>query len=178
MRTKHLLALTSFVLSALLLSPRMGSAQGFAKGSMLLGPHIGLAAFGSAPAFGANFEVAVTEPGKAGPGIIGVSGRFDYFGFDDGFATYTWTAFGVFANYHFAMDAKMWDPFVGLGLGYQNVSFKWKGDENSLFGSAWGSGVYFAGNAGVRYYFSPNLAARAQLGFGITYLVVGVDFGL
>jgi len=175
---KQLLALTIVTVFTLGLLPRNGSAQGFVKGSMLLGPHIGLSAFGSAPAFGANFEVGVTEPGKAGPGIIGVSGRFDYFGFDDGFATYTWTAFGVFANYHFAMDAKMWDPFVGLGLGYQNVSFKWNGEENTPFASAWGSGVYFAGNAGVRYFFSPAFDARAQLGFGITYLVVGVDFGL
>src|SRR4051812_9259871 len=170
-------ALALFVFTAFL-SPRAASAQGFAKGSTFLGPHIGLAAFGSAPAFGANLEFGVTEPGKAGPGIIGVAGRLDYFGFSDVYYKYTWIAVGVFANYHFAMDAKMWDPFLGLGLGYQNVSVSAQGDDNPFSTSAWGSGVYFAGNAGIRYFFSPNFAARAQLGFGITYLVVGVDFGL
>src|SRR6266404_1508292 len=142
-------------------SAQSSMMPGFQKGSMFLGPHIGLAAFGSAPAFGAYFETGVTEPGKAGPGIIGIAARFDYFGFSDVYWKYSWLAFGVFANYHFAMDAKMWDPFVGLGLGYQNVSVSTVGDNSLNLTSAWGSGVYFAGNAGVRYFFSPSFDARA-----------------
>ena len=150
----------------------------FNKGSMLLGPHIGLAAFGSAPAFGVNFETGVTEPGKAGPGVIGISGRVDYFGFSEIDWKYTWIAVGVFANYHFAVNTP-WDPFLGIGLGYQNVSVSWTGASGEQFGSgAWGSGVYFSGDAGIRYFFSPTMAARAQLGFGVTYLVLGLDFGL
>jgi hypothetical protein len=151
----------------------------FTKGSFLLGPHIGLAAYSSAPAFGVNGEYGITQPGKAGPGTIGISGRFDYFGFSDAYWKYTWIALGAFANYHFAVSAP-WDPFIGLGLGYENVSTSYEGPDGSqsLNDAGWGSGMYFSGTAGVRYFFSPTMAARAQLGFGITYLVLGLDFGL
>ena len=47
MRIKHFILSALFV-SALLLSPRIGSAQ-FVNGKVFLGPHIGLSAFGSAP---------------------------------------------------------------------------------------------------------------------------------
>src|SRR5438094_856614 len=99
MTKKHITLLALF--SALfLLSPQHSSAQ-FTSSSTLIGPHIGLAAYGSAPLFGANFETAVTEAGKAGPGIIGVGGRVDYFSysyFSDW--TYTWITVGVVGNYH------------------------------------------------------------------------------
>ncbi len=151
----------------------------FTKGEMLLGPHIGLAAFGSAPSFGANFEEGIMNPGEVGPGSIGISGRVDYFSFSDVDWRYTWIAVGVFANYHFQMSDKAWDPFVGLGLGYENVSESWAGEGLSYnYNGGWNSGLYLAGDAGIRYFFSPSMAARAQLGFGITYLVVGLDFRL
>jgi hypothetical protein len=53
------------------------------------------------------------------------------------------------------------------------------GGDNLLgLGSAWGSGIFFSVEAGIRYFFSPNLALRALLGFGVTYIVIGIDFGL
>src|SRR5437762_13472783 len=117
MRTKHFI-IPALLAAILFISPRLSMGQGFGKGSTLLGPHVGLAAFSSAPLFGANLEIGVTEPGKAGPGIIGVGGRVDYFSYsyDYGFGTgdswkYTWIVAGVFGNYHFALDDKTWDPF-------------------------------------------------------------------
>ena len=84
----------------------------------------------------------------------------------------------MYANYHFALEDKTWDPFLGLGLGYQNVSSSYDGPFGSLYSSAWGSGIFFSLQAGARYFFSDNLALRALLGFGITYIVVGLDFGI
>lgn len=160
------------------ITPRL-FAQGFHNGDMFIGPHIGLAAFGSAPAFGANFEMGITDSGKTGPGLIGISGRVDYFGFSDIDWKYTWISVGVFANYHFILSDRTWDPFVGVGLGYQSVSTSWVGEGSSFgYSGSWGSGIYFAGDAGVRYFFSPAFDARAQAGFGMTWLVVGVDFKL
>jgi len=176
MRTKHFI-LTALCAFVLLLTAQSSSAQ-FVNGKFLLGPHIGLSAYGSAPSFGANFETAITQPGKAGPGIIGISGRFDYFGFSEIYWKYTWITIGVYANYHFALEDKTWDPFLGLGLGYQNVSVSSIGDNTFNYGSAWGSGIFFSLQAGARYFFSDNLALRALLGFGITYIVVGLDFGI
>jgi hypothetical protein len=175
MKTKHIIFLALFA-AGLFLAPQNSSAQ-FTKSSMLIGPHIGLAAYSSAPLFGANFEVGVTEPGKAGPGIIGIGGRVDYFSysyFTDW--TFTWITVGVTGNYHFQFDDKKWDPFLGLEIGYEHVS--WSAPGVTSYTSPWGNGIFIAPTAGARYFFSPNFAARAQLGFSISYLVLGVDFGI
>jgi hypothetical protein len=175
---KNSFVLAVLMIAALSLIPTRSSAQ-FMNGKMLLGPHIGLSGVGGQPTFGANFEVGVTEPGKAGPGIIGISGRVDYWSYSfDSYDKYTWITVGAFANYHFILDDKKWDLFAGLGLGYQNVSWSYSGPTTGLAASSWGSGIWIAGNAGARYFFSPGLAARALVGFGLTTLVLGVDFGL
>ena len=175
MRTKQIL-LSAFLV-VLFLSPRLSSAQ-FSNGKMVIGPHIGLA-IGSSLALGANFEVGITEPGKLGPGFLGISGRIDYWSYSlDTYDSYKWITVGAFCNYHLPVDDKKWDLFAGLGLAYQNVSWSYSGP--SIFGlnSSYGSGIIPAGNAGARYFLSPALALRAQLGFGLEFLVVGVDFAL
>lgn len=175
MNTKHLV-LSAFIAAVLFICPRMSSAQ-FENGKVYLGPHIGLSAIGSSPTFGANFEVPVTQPGKAGPGIIGVSGRLDYWSWSySSFDKFTWITIAVYGNYHFALDDKTWDPFVGLGLGYENVSWSYSGIGGGT--NLYPSSIFFSMEAGARYFFSPNFALRALLGFGITYIVVGVDFAL
>jgi hypothetical protein len=173
---KKYLVFSVLLISALFISPTSSHAQ-FTNGKMLLGPHIGLAAYGGSPAFGANFEVGVTEPGKVGPGIIGVSGRLDYWSYGfDAYDKFTWITIGVFGNYHFSLDDKRWDLFAGLGLGYQNVSWSYNGVGSGI--ATYGSGIFFAGDAGARYFFSPAIAARAMVGFGLEWLVIGVDFAL
>ena len=174
---KHLV-LSLMLIVVLLLSPSLGSAQGFNKGSLLIGPHIGLSAIGSTLSFGANIEAGITDPGKAGPGIIGISGRIDYWSWSfDSYYKYTWITVGVFGNYHFALEDRRWDLFVGLGIGYENVSSSYSG-ASSIFSYAYGSGIFFAANAGARYFFSQALALRALVGFGLTTFVLGIDFGL
>jgi hypothetical protein len=170
------------VVSAFFLLPVSGRAQ-FGESSTFLGPHIGLAAYESAPSFGANFETALNKPGELGDGVLGLSIRADYFSYNFGVAaqydwSYTWITAGAYCNYHFKVGDGKFDPFVGLGLGYQNVSVDYGDQGQGLYSSSWGSGVFFAGNAGARYFFSKSLALRALLGFGVTYIVVGIDFGL
>jgi hypothetical protein len=111
--------------------------------------------------------------------MIGISGRVDYwsFGFDQ-FDKFTWITFGVFGNYHLALEDKKWDLFAGLGLGYQNVSWSYSGSALGGGIATYGSGVFFAGDAGARYFFSSSIAARAMVGFGLEWLVIGVDFAL
>jgi hypothetical protein len=177
---KKYLVLSALFTASLFVTPQSSSAQ-FTNGKMLLGPHIGISGVGSQPAFGANFEVGITEPGKAGPGIIGISGRIDYWSWSDGeFYKYTWITVGVFANYHFGwlIESKDWDLFAGLGIGYENVSSSYSGPFASLVSYGYGSGIFISGDAGARYFFSPGFAARAQVGFGLELLALGVDFGL
>ena len=174
MHIKHLVL--TVVIAFLTVAPQTISAQ-FVNGKVYLGPHIGLSAIGSSPTFGANFEAPITQPGKAGPGIIGISARADYWSWSySDVDKFTWITLAVYANYHFALEDKTWDPFLGLGLGYENVSWSYSGvgSGNNIYPSA----VFFSLEGGVRYFFSPNFALRALVGFGITYVVVGVDWAL
>jgi hypothetical protein len=165
MRTKHIVLSTLFV-AILFAVPRLGLAQ-FTNGHSYLGPHIGLSAYGSAIDIGVNFEGPVTDAGKVGSGIIGVAGRLDYAHFDFGITVITIS--GI-ANYHFALDDRKFDPFVGLGLAYTNIS----GD----YAFSYGSGIYLVGNEGMRYFISPGFALRLMLGLNTAFLTVGVDWTL
>ena len=172
--------LSKFFLVVLTLLPLLSHAQ-FGEGSMFLGPHIGLSAYESSPTFGANFEFAVNKPGELGDGLLGVSARVDYTSFDWG-SGYSWSllSIGAYCNYHFKVGADgKFDPFLGLGLGFHNWSHNYDGPEGGdTFADNWNSGVYFAANAGARYFLSKALALRAQVGFGVTFFVFGVDFGI
>src|SRR5881394_1941294 len=116
MRNKYLV--TAFFAFFMLTLTHRGDAQssamrGFGQSSMFLGPHFGFGYYGGGLDLGGNFEVAVTEPGKAGPGIIAVAARVDYESFTD----WALTSFSAIGNYHFALENKQWDLYAGLGLG-------------------------------------------------------------
>jgi hypothetical protein len=159
----------SFVLTA------TSQAQ-YVKGKSYLGPRIGIGVHGSSIAFGAGYEYGVTED-------ISVGALIDYYQWSyDAWAgyggKYTYIVFGAQGNYHFGKllkwESKL-DPFAGLVLGYESVSWKW---DNQVFQgwSASSSGLVLGGQAGLRYFVSPTVALYGQAGFGITYLKVGVDF--
>ncbi|HET9137624.1 MAG TPA: hypothetical protein VFO76_13405 [Candidatus Kapabacteria bacterium] len=163
------------VLSVLVCSMMMVglSAQAqFKSGKNLLGPHIGLSQYGSTITLGGMFEAPVNKPGDAGPGIIGVSGQINYYSYDFFGTSVTWILFGAFGNYHFVLeDNRTIDPFIGLGLYYAVVS-------SNVTGYSYGSGVYLGIQAGMRYFFTPNVAGRVMLGNSASFLTLGVDFGI
>ncbi|HYM21143.1 MAG TPA: hypothetical protein VEW28_09090 [Candidatus Kapabacteria bacterium] len=166
---KILLVFTA--LCAIALLSHSAQAQ-FKNGKDMIGPHIGLSQYGGAFTLGGMFEAPITHPNDAGPGIIGISGQLNWYHYsyylDNGV---TWIIFGVYGNYHFLLDDRKIDPFLGLGLNYQHVSF-----DGSGYG--YGSGLYFGVQAGVRYYFSPNLAGRLMVGNAASFLTLGIDFGI
>ncbi|MGA9364246.1 MAG: hypothetical protein WBW16_07750 [Bacteroidota bacterium] len=171
--------LTSVVVVAVLLCMVTASSQAqYVMGKSYLGPRIGIGVNGSSLAIGAGYEYGVTED-------ISVGALIDYYQWSytafAGFGgKYTYIVFGAQGNYHFGKllkwDSKL-DPFAGLVLGYENISWKW---DNQVFTgySASSSGLVFGGQAGLRYFVSPSVALYGQAGFGITYLKVGVDFVL
>ncbi len=140
-----------------------------------LGARIGVGSLGSAFSFGADYEYGITKPGEFGSGRVGVGAILDYSHWSDGFWSYTWIPIGVMGYYHLNLDNKNIDPFAGIGLGYEILNSSWSG-----FGfsgsAAYGSGIFFAGEIGLRYFFQPNLAAQARLGFGASLFSVGVDY--
>jgi outer membrane protein W len=107
--------------------------------------------------------------------MLGIQVGAEYYSFSNPFFSYTYIPIGVTANYHFKLDEPKFDPFVGLGLGYQLISCDFKGTGiNNCSNSA----VYFIGRAGARYFFSPTMAAYADAGAGAATLSIGLMFKL
>jgi hypothetical protein len=173
-------ALLGIVTAALWLFSQPAQAQ-FDKGRSYLGARIGIGYYGSAFSFGADYEYGFADVGEFGPGRVGIGGTIDYWGWSDGsgdnYWSYSWIPIGVMAYYHLNLDNRNWDPFGGIGLGYEIVNATWHSSFGSYSGTAgYSSGVYLTGQIGIRYFFSPNLAAQARLGFGASLLSVGLDF--
>jgi hypothetical protein len=142
------------------------------------GVHIGLSGVGSALTLGLDYERGITNVGDVGPGIIGIGGLFDYYSYSENFVdagSWTFIDFGVSGMYHFVLDSKQWDPFLGLVLGYEVATWKWN---NAYYGnySPSAGGFTIGGSAGIRYFFSDNWAAQARIGFGFYIFAVGVDY--
>ena len=78
--------------------------------------------------------------------------------------------FSVTGNYHFTLQNRKLDPFLGLGLGYEHVSWDC-GIPNCSIG---GSDLFFVGRAGLRYYLTDKAALYVDAGAGAATLDVGV----
>ncbi len=167
-----------FAILASLLCTQATYAQ-FVNGGNYAGAHVGLSGVGSTLTLGLDYERGITNPGEVGPGIIGIGGIFDYFSYSEDFyattGSWTYIDFGVTGMYHFVLDNKKWDPFLGLVLGYEVASWKWN---NSYYGSYSPSagGFTLGASAGIRYFFDDNWAAQARVGFGFYILAIGVDY--
>jgi len=175
-RTYYLLL--GAALSAALVTPSGATAQ-LTKGQKTLGVHVGLSGVGSAAAIGVNGDVAYNDR-------ISIGAWLDTWSYGDNY-TYTggtakwnvrYIALAGTGAYHFPIESNpKWDPFVGLALGYYIVS----SSTSSTFGGSYGgsaSRVFVGGFGGARYHFKPNVAGVARVGFGASYLTLGVDFGM
>lgn len=165
-------ALALIVLGLVLCESSTGNAQ-YQKGKNFLGPHVGLSGIGSTFTIGGDYEYGVTEN-------VGVGGLVDYWSYsfgDFGFTDwkYTYITIGATGSYHFLIPGESkWDPFAGLALGYYIVSVS---TPNYTGPATYDASRLFIGiQGGVRYFFTPNIAAQARAGFGAYILAVGVDF--
>lgn len=155
--------------------------QPFSKGKLYLGGALGLGSgmgyFGGV-ALMANAEYAVTNE-------IGIGGSIGYWGYSEsisGFGVTTKVSYSIVpvivsGAYHIPLKVAKLDVAAGLSLGYYVVSssvessvagYNYSGTSSS--GIAWG--VFGL----VRYFVTDSVALRGKLGYGITFLEVGVDF--
>jgi hypothetical protein len=170
----------NFLLTLILVLTLAGMANGqWQKDKNYAGVNIGLSGVGSTITFGADYERAVYDL-SGGVGSIGVGALFNYwtYNFDvlagtSGFS-YRYLTFGLTGSFHFQLPDKKWDPFAGLVLGYYVVNVTTPAGTFN-FGFE-GSRAYLGLQGGIRYFFSPNIAAQARVGFGAYILAVGVDF--
>ncbi len=166
------------VLAGLALAAYPASAQeGFTENYMDVGPTIGLGGIGSADlAIGGRFEVGMKRLPEFGNGILGIMVGAQYYSWSAFSASYRYIPIGATANYHFNLENKKIDPFLGLGLGFEIFNCSWEGQGIDLCSGS--SGLYFIGRAGVRYFMSDKMALYADAGAGGATVNVGATFRL
>jgi hypothetical protein len=100
--------------------------------------------------------------------------EYSWFGENWGWR-YTTIIPGVRGSFHYPIIDGI-DTYTGLMLGYEIVSSRAIG--TAEFGSATGSRLTYAWYVGGRYFLSDNFMLMAELGYGITYLNIGVALKL
>ena len=148
------------------------------------GVHLGAGASGGAFDLGLDYERGITNIGEVGPGIIGIGGLLDYYSYSYGYyydafypsetGTLTYFDLGLTGMYHFVLQDRSFDPFLGLVLGYQSVT--WSAPGVAPFAAPYNSGLILGASAGLRYFFNRNWSAQARVGFGFYTFALGVDY--
>lgn len=162
-----------------------GQEPVFIKGSRVFnaGLGIGTSVFSSTynrlviPPLSASLEVGVTDHvlEKGSVGVGPYIGFLSYkWQFSDYRARYTNTIIGVRGNFHYPFIEKL-DTYSGLLLGWDIVNVKETGDPYDNYEDS-ASHIAWAWFIGARYYFRENMAAMAELGYGPSYLNLGLAF--
>jgi hypothetical protein len=73
-------------------------------------------------------------------------------------------------------DNKSWDPFIGLGLGYQNILLNYTDNQTLTPDPSFTVPfpVTFEATAGIRYFMIPNVGAYLELGVSRAFVQVGI----
>lgn len=177
-----------FMLIAALMAGHLLHAQQFIHGTNVVSAGIGLGSslgsfhYGSqTPALSLQYERGVWEVG--GPGLIslgGYAGMKSYKYAGSGYSEkWGYTIIGIRSAYHYnGIHSEKFDLYGGLMLSYNIVDYTFRDDQGNHidggknYGSAAGLSLY----AGGRYFFTQHVAAYAELGYGVSYLTLGLAF--
>ncbi|HVT40447.1 MAG TPA: hypothetical protein VHE78_15495 [Gemmatimonadaceae bacterium] len=171
-----LIVLASIAVSA----PSAAAAQSpVVPGYTDIGPVVGIGGLnGASLSLGGRFEHAFMSLPDLGNGTLGIMVSADYYSFNYlSYYSYKYIPIGATVNYHFKLESTAFDPFVGLGLGYNVVSVSCGGVRGGC-GNFYSSAIYFIGRLGARYFFSDKMALYADVGAGAATLNAGLMFKL
>ncbi len=155
------------------------------EGDNILGPSFGLYTSPNVPTFGLNYEHQVTRLDNFA--TLGLGGVIRYTTFRDNFPfadynDYNYLTLGFQSNLNFnTIGDGSFIPFVGLVLGYNNVSNSYVSNSGRVYTSNYSSGLWIWGQAGFRYFFSPKVAGGIRIGagnFNFNDLELSLDFKL
>jgi len=132
------------------------------------------------PPLNASFEVVVKDQLFDENSSLGVGGYLGYTAYKWSHSTWGWKysslVIGPRGYLHYFFLDKL-DTYSGLLLGYNILTSKWTGTGSESV-SASSGGVAWSWFIGGRYFFNENIAAMAELGYGVTYLNIGISFAL
>jgi hypothetical protein len=138
----------------------------------------------SLPVISVGLDFGVHEFVSVG-GVAGYSSskvEYPFFALNQSYSyKYSYFTLGVRGSYHFLqLPNEKLDLYGGLGLGFNIVSSKYDGTaiNQVLVRGSSGSYMFLGIHAGGRYFFSPNFAAYAELGYGLGILNIGIAFRL
>ncbi len=85
--------------------------------------------------------------------------------------------FGVRGNFHYQFVEKL-DTYAGIMLGLYADKYKYTEEfqGETLLTKASGVGFAHSEYIGARYYFSDEFAVNAELGYGMSFLSIGVSY--
>ena len=142
-----------------------------------------------------NFDASSSSPGFSltyelgyynldGPGVLGLGAYLGYKSFsnsgylENSAFTQDWkyTVIGFRANYHYMglKNLPQLDPYGGLMISYDAVNYTFNStdgitDPSGEYNGSLGLSLY----AGGRWFFTKNIAAFVEVGFGVANLTVG-----
>jgi len=186
------------ILFALILSFGLVKAQPFEVGTNVLGIGVGLgghysywgSGYSATPALGISYDHGFKD--GLGPGVIGIGGYFGYKGmsyhYDYLYSNYfydekwTYLIFGLRGTYHYNFDLDdNLDLYGGLMFSYNNLNYKYSSNDPT-------DPDYNRGNyhgyvdlslfVGGSYYFTDKIGGFMELGYGIAYCTIGLNFKL
>lgn len=175
---------TIFILMALLFAATANS-QSFKKETTTANLGIGLGTalggLGNArPAISLSIDHGLWETG--GPGVISLGGYVGNTGYkySSGGYNYKWNYIvaGVRGAYHYNgfTNLPKLDPYAGAMLGYNIVKYSSDAADDIGMAKSYGSGIGFSGFIGSRWFFTENIGAYAELGYGVSVLNVGATY--
>ena len=138
----------------------------------------------SIPPLSGSFELGIVDNLFNDKSSLGVGGYLGYsankwshsYGGESYGWKYSYIILGARGSFHYQLVDKL-DTYAGIMLGYNISSSKAFGDWGYETGTASSYGGFiFSPYIGGRYYFTGNMAAFAELGYGIAYLQLGVSF--
>ena len=157
------------------------------KGDIFVGAKIGFGAFyGADNGFGGGFEYVMQENflnlGDK-PASLGFGGSFGYATYKSGYYGFNWKYTNVVilasAFYHAdVLHNEKLDTYIKFSLGYNAGKAKYNGPSGEDYRSPTYGGVITGSAIGARYFFSPALAAVAELGWGFGIFRLGLDLAL
>jgi hypothetical protein len=187
------------LLSLLGSASAQSSSSDFREGDNVVSLGIGLgSALGSftsnsrTPALSAQFEHGQWEIG--GPGTVSIGGYMGYKGFrnsgsfsSNGLSgryeeNWRYIILGLRSAYHYhGFELKNLDPYGGLMLSFNILDYSYS-DNVSNFdynpGASYSNTMTLSLYLGSRYYLDSNWSAFAELGWGISFLTVGMAYKL